>query len=305
VKRDSNQGLSGLVAVLISAILFAGSVPASKALLDEVPPRAMAGLLFLAGGAGLLVLRLALKRIHPALRKEAPIRRGDVPILLLATLFGTILAPILYLEGLDRTSAHRTALLSNLEAVFTIGLAIIFFRERLTPATARGVVLVLIGGVVATFHRKALSGGGFAGAALVSASVLAFAIDTNVTKLLCARDPIVVAGLKGLFGGAVNLLLSESTFRGDPPALPPLALILVVGFFGYGVALAFLVFAMRRIGVARAGAVFATYPGFAFVFSWALLPETPEPKAFVAFVLMAAGLLLLFREPAAVRAASA
>lgn len=74
-----------------------------------------------------------------------------MPILFLIIAFGGMLGPILMLYGLARISALAASLLLNLEAVFTILLAVFVFREHLgspgVTASALGVLgAVLLGG---------------------------------------------------------------------------------------------------------------------------------------------------------------
>ena len=48
---------------ILAAVLYAASVPASKLLLQEVPPTMMAALLYLGAGIGMFLLGLVRKRL--------------------------------------------------------------------------------------------------------------------------------------------------------------------------------------------------------------------------------------------------
>lgn len=67
-----------VLAALASALLFGASTPLAKVLVAEVPPVALAGLLYLGAGAGLLVLRVLRGRLAgAAARREAPLQGND------------------------------------------------------------------------------------------------------------------------------------------------------------------------------------------------------------------------------------
>src|SRR5512134_2638485 len=87
---------------LAAAALFGASAPLAKLLLNDAGPLVLAGLLYLGAGLGLTAARPVIGRLRPA--AEAPIRRGDLPILVGLTLAGGIAGPILMLVGLSRVS---------------------------------------------------------------------------------------------------------------------------------------------------------------------------------------------------------
>ena len=74
-------------------------------------PWLLAGLLYLGSGLGLAAVRVAWRS------KEAGLSRGDLPWLAGAFASGGIVAPVLLLFGLTRSSASEGALLLNLESV--------------------------------------------------------------------------------------------------------------------------------------------------------------------------------------------
>ena len=109
---------------LASALLFGASTPLAKVLLAQLPPLALAGLLYLGAGVGLTVLRLTAQEFKPeASAREAPLAGADWWWLAGAILAGGVIAPVLLMLGLAQTQAATAALLLNLEGVFTALLA--------------------------------------------------------------------------------------------------------------------------------------------------------------------------------------
>ena len=94
----------------------------------------LAGLLY--AGAGVALVMAGAFRRRGA---EAPLQRGDVPVLGAAILGGGILfGPVLLVLGLARLSGLTASLLLNLEAPCTIALAVLFLGERLSRREALG-----------------------------------------------------------------------------------------------------------------------------------------------------------------------
>src|SRR5215469_8077424 len=116
---------SAVTAALAAALLFGASTPLAKQLLRDTSPLLLAGLLYLGSGIGLSVARLVRDRGW-----RAPgLAPTDMRWLLLAIACGGVLAPLILMLGLARTSAAAASLLLNLEAVFTALLAWVVFRE--------------------------------------------------------------------------------------------------------------------------------------------------------------------------------
>src|SRR4051794_15367657 len=102
-----------------AAALFGISTPLAKLLLGDVPPVLLAGLLYGGSAAGLTIWR----GLQGA-RAEGPlVTREAWPWLAGAIACGGVAAPALLMLGLSHTPAATTALLLNLEAVFTTAIA--------------------------------------------------------------------------------------------------------------------------------------------------------------------------------------
>ncbi len=149
--------MAALIAVA-AALLFGATVPLAKTLLAHLPPVALAGLLYLGCGIGLLAI-VAVRRLL-----GVPIRfaRAHVPAFLGSLVSGGIVAPLLFVRGLADTTAGDAALLLNLETVFTVVLARVMLREpfgarvygprmalaTLTQAYGNALGVSVVGGVV-------------------------------------------------------------------------------------------------------------------------------------------------------------
>ena len=91
----------------------------------------------------------------------------------------------------------EASLLLNLEAPFTIGIAVLFFGESLVWRELLGAAAVILGGVILA-SSPGESGVHVLGALAVAGAGLAWAIDNNLSQRLSLRDPVAVTRVKTL-----------------------------------------------------------------------------------------------------------
>jgi drug/metabolite transporter (DMT)-like permease len=292
--KDQRPGY-GMALGIASALLFGASTPAVKTLLALADPWLLAGILYLGAGFG-LALVAAWRRImgHRRYAPYADLKASDWPWLAGAVAAGGMAAPVLLLLGLQLTPAATTSLLLNLEAVFTAGLAVLLFGERLGGRGALGIAAVALGGVVLSWEPDAPLGLSL-GAAAVAAACLAWAVDNNLTRRISGGDAIEITALKGAVAGTANTVIALSL--GAPlPGADTAALGGLIGFISYGVSLAMFVVALRHAGAARTGACFAFAPFAGALLSIFALGEAARFEIIVAGALMAAGMALIAGE---------
>lgn len=286
---------NGILYALLAAFLFGASTPFSKTMVGQVAPVALAGLLYLGSGAGLLVWFI-LRAIGPRAvsDRQARLTRADWPWLGSAILSGGIAGPALLMVGLTVTPASSASLLLNLEGVLTAILAWLVFRENVDRRIAIGMLSIFIAGVLLSWDQSAAYGMPW-GALAIFGACLCWAVDNNVTRKIAASDAVQIACIKGLVAGIVNLSIAVAV--GLPlPALPVAALIAVVGFGGYGLSLVLFVLALRHLGAARTGAYFSAAPFAGAVMAIVLLGEAPNLTFWIAAALMAFGIGLHLTE---------
>lgn len=290
--HDHDVSRSGAVLALLSALLFGVTTPLSKLLLGDISPWLLAGLLYLGSGGGLLVFRLV-RRASGVRSSEAPLRAADLPWLAGLILAGGVIAPILLLIGLTRTPASTASLLLNLEGVFTIAIAWVVFRENVDRRIAVGALAILLGAALLSWqgHVDAI---GWSAMAVVGAC-LGWALDSNLTRMISASDPMQIAMIKGLAAGVVNVALALALGTAWPP-LWAIAAACVLGFFGYGVSLTVYIAALRALGTARTAAYYSVSPFIGAIVAIALFGEPVTTVLIAAGALMAIGLYLHLAE---------
>src|SRR6266542_51586 len=250
---------------LAAAALFGASTPAAKLLVPGTGAVMLAGLLYLGAGLGLTVYG----RFRRA--DEAPLRREDLPALAPLIFAGGIVGPVLLVFGLARVSGVAASLLLNLEAPFTIALAVLAFGDHLSRREALGAVAIVAGGAWLTAAPGPVRADPL-GVAAIAGACAAWALDNNLAQRLALRDPVAVARAKTLAAGAVSVAIA--LVAGDRlPGIPVVVAALAVGAVGYGASIVLHLLATRGVGAARQAALFATAPFIGAIVSLPLLGE--------------------------------
>lgn len=281
--------VQGAVLGLLAAALFGISAPLAKLLLGELRPQVLAGLLYVGAGLGLSLYRVVRRTTN-----EAPLRRSDALPLLGVVLLGGILGPLFMLLGLSRLGALTGSLLMNLEAPFTILLAVLLFKEHLGRYGAAASALILAGAALLKLQPGAARVDGW-GVLLLAGACLCWALDNNLTQRLTLRDPVALVRIKALGAGTVNLLIALALGARLPSARTLMAA-LVLGCFSYGVSVVLDAYALRIVGAAREAAFFATAPFLGALGAVVLCGERLRLADVGAMATMAVGVALLLRE---------
>lgn len=283
----------GAAFAIVSAALFGASIPLAKVLLAEgLDPQLLAGLFYLGSGLGLGLVFLARHAVGASPTEER-LRPRDWPQFALAVLLGGVLAPILLMFGLARTSAASASLLQNLEGLATMAIAWIVYRENVDRRLLVGALAILAGALLLGWTGGSFRAG--SGALLIAAACLAWGADNNLTRPLSKADPVEIAAIKGLAAGTVNVGIALAA-SAHLPAMQAVLAAGVVGFFAYGVSLVLYVLGLRHLGAARTAAYFSTAPFIGAALALALFSEAPSAKLLLAGVLMGTGLYLHLKE---------
>jgi drug/metabolite transporter (DMT)-like permease len=285
----------GPLLALIAAAFFGGATAAAKALLGDVTPFMLAGLLYLGSGLGLGSFLLAGRLFRAKRGYSYSLTRSDLPWLAGAVICGGILAPLLLMWGLLRTPASTTSLLLNLEGVLTALIAWLVFRENIGSKVLMGLLAIVAGAVFLSISPAGGTDGGMAGRIAIVAACFCWAVDNNLTRRISAGNPAVIAGIKGLFAGTVNLSIALTLGQSIPRA-PVAMMSCLVGFIGYGASLVLFILALRAMGAARTGALFSTAPFIGALASLLFLGERASPMLLPAALLMGLGIWLQMGE---------
>jgi drug/metabolite transporter (DMT)-like permease len=193
----------------------------------------------------------------PFLLRAVPALR-DWPLVAVIGVCGGALAPALFLLGLARTSSVAAALLTTMEAVFTLLLA--YGLGERTTRRGYGVIaamLVLAAVVVTDLDVTAVLAGAALGNLLVLASTVFWSVDNNVSRVLSARNAIpALVSAKCLLATAVLAVAATATQSPLLPVPDDVPLLAFLGVAVHGGAICLFYVGLREIGAMRTGALF-------------------------------------------------
>ena len=296
----------GYVSAVVSAVLFGINSTLNKITLQNVHPTVVAGMIYFIGGVFLFGIHASplCKRILALFEtpeSETKIASRDFRILAFVILCGSIIAPLLLLNGLSETTAINASLLLNAESLFTVLIAVVFLKERGTRREYLSIFMLLIGVVFVTtngeFRRLSLTEN-ILGNLLIIGACLFWGIDNNLSRFLSKkRDIILVTGLKCFIGGLA--LLTISFLLGIDFSLPLTSIpyLLSVGTLSIAFSILLFLFALRKIGSMRTGVIYSTSSLFGAVLAFAVLRESFTPIQLIAGLVMLLGVYVLYRYP--------
>jgi len=284
------------VSAVASALLFGTSSTLNKIALENVHPTVIAGMIYFIGGVFLFGIHFSplskkILALFESPEIEPKITTKDFGILAFVILCGSVIAPLLLLNGLNQTTAINTSLLLNAESLFTALIAFVFLSERGTRKEYLGITMLLIGVVFVTtngeFQRLTITEN-IAGNLLIVGACLFWGIDNNLSRFLSKkRDIILITGLKCFIGGLA--LLALSFVLGVPFSIPPISIpyLLSVGAFSIAFSILLFLFALRKIGSMRTGVIYSMSSLFGAVLAFLILREP------FSFIQLAAGAIML------------
>ena len=279
------QRTRGIALAILAAALYAINAPFSKLLLAYLPPTLMAGFLYEGAGLGMGLLALVRKARHKP-SDERKLTRAELPYTI-AMILLDIAAPICLMIGLKATTAANAALLNNFEIVATALVALMVFRETISPRLWLGILFVTVSCGILSFEDSSSLHFSY-GSLFVLLAAVCWGFENNCTRKISSKDPMQIVLLKGVFSGIGSVLIG--LWIGERiTVLWSVAAVLVLGFVAYGLSIYYYVYAQRLLGAARTSAYYAVSPFLAAGFSLLLFREIPSGRYFLALVLMIVG----------------
>lgn len=301
------RGNLGYVSAVSSALLFGMGTTLNKIVLAETHPTVVAGLIYLFAGLFLLLVRLSplhrkvISATETSTNTEKGVRRRDLATLALVVLSGSTVAPYLFLNGLNQTTAIDASLLQNAESLFTVLIALVFLKEHASRKDWIGILLLGTGALfLATngeFAKLTLTES-LLGNALIVAACLFWGIDNNLSKFLSRKEDLVlITALKCLAGGTVLLLLAQILRLEFHVSLYAFPYLVTAGAFSIGFSILFFLLSLREIGAMKTGIIFSTSALFGAAFAFATLRESFTAVQALAGLTMLLGVYMIYRTP--------
>ena len=278
----------------IAAILFGASVVAVRVAVQDIPPFTLAILRF--GQGGFLLILLLLIWTRDLLR----IRWRDVPYLvLLGVIFFTIF-PVTFNASLRLTEASRGALMLATMPLWSVLLARLAKRERLSTRQISGVLLTFAGVSVVLAERGLTFAGtslSLVGDVLMLVTAVCGAVYGVLAKRMLTRyKAMTVTAYTMMFG---TLLLVPAAFFEDFSSVmarmrpDTVMLVLFLGIFGGAIGYFLWTFALTRLSPTQVAVYANLNPMVATLLGATLLAEKLTGIFLAGFAAVLAGVLLV------------
>lgn len=286
------KGLKATVFAVLAATLYAINVPLSKLLLEHAAPTMMAAFLYLGAGIGLFILG-RIQKVSGRGASAEPLTKADLPYTVGMVVLD-IIAPILLMLGIERTSSANVSLLNNFEIVATSLIALFIFKEVISKRTWLAIVLVTVASAILSFEGA----GSFEfniGSLLVLGAATCWGLENNCTKMISGKSSVQIVTIKGCFSGLGSLVVAFAVGE-SLPATKYIAFILLLGFVAYGLSINFYIMAQKDLGAAKTSAYYSVAPFLGVGFSMALLGEAPGAQFYIALAIMALSTVIMVKD---------
>ncbi|MEH2479119.1 drug/metabolite transporter (DMT)-like permease [Nitrobacteraceae bacterium AZCC 2146] len=279
----------------LTSLFWAGNMVLGRYVSGHVPPVTMACVRWI--GAFFLLLPFA----WPHLRRDWPILRAHIPLMLMLAFTGFAANTVLAYWGLKYTQALNALLIQSAGPLCVALWTLILFGVRLTLAQLLGIAASLLG-VLAIILRGDLAALASVeinkGDAMVAAALLVFGIYSALMLRRPVTHPMSLIAFTTGCGALMTIPLNIwELASGAPLVLDMLTLVTLIYMIIFPSALAYLFFnrGIALIGPNRAAPFFHMMPVFGSAMAIVFLGEKPELFHLVGYVLVLAGVFIASR----------
>jgi drug/metabolite transporter (DMT)-like permease len=289
-ERNTDLGL--VVLTLVWGLNFA----VVKGALELIPALAFNALRF----------PIAALTVYLILRMQGPLTlpdRKDLPKLALLGIGGNGIYQLLFIHGLDRTSAGNSALILATVPVWTLLLSAAAGEARLDRRILLGITTTLLGMGFVVLGGEAqvgFQGTTLPGDLMILGSALLWALYTVGSRGLILRYGSVPVTAWTLWAGTLPLvLLGVPELRvldwGEIPVLAGWGAVVFAGVLALGLSYVLWYRGVHRLGSARTAVYSNLVPVVAVLSAWPLLGEIPGPLQWVGMGVIGFGIILTRR----------
>jgi drug/metabolite transporter (DMT)-like permease len=280
-------------ALLVVQASFGGFSVFGKYVLGTLPPLALAGLRMSFAMPILVLLSLRRDRSVPP--------RTEMPRLALLGLLGVCLNQMLFIFGLQRTTAISATILITSIPVFTLLVGALLRFDRIDVRGAIGVAVAVCGALVMldpsnlTFHGSA-----FTGNLLIVLNCLSYSFFLVLARPMLTRlSPSTVVAWSFVFGGAFTILASLPSMIAVPYQALPVMTWVGIGYiviFATVLSYSLNTWAIRQSSPGLVAAYTTLQPVVAALLATIFLGETAGWREAAGFLLIVAGLAVISKK---------
>ena len=289
-----NKNIIGNITALSAIIFFSTYIIFSKILIEHLPAHTLAAL---SQALSVIALLFAFGVI-PEFKKIYRLPTKSLIILLIMSLLATVVGPLLFLKGLQNTTATNSVLISCLESVFTGIISALWLKEKITRQQFIGT-LIMFGGLHLIITKGMseqiqFNGGDF----FIILATISWAMATNIFKKFFHKiSPELVVIFRNTVGALVLFFILPYIFNFQhdfspltkPEVIIPLILLSVLTIV---IAQSLWYKALELIPATRISTISLLSPIFGVTFAVLVLGEKLAAYHFYGGALIIFGLIL-------------
>jgi drug/metabolite transporter (DMT)-like permease len=276
------------------ALIWGVNIPIMKIGLDQCDPFVFNAIRLLI--SAIVLAAFALRERRRGILPRRGIRRRQILI------FGILVAglyQVLFLLGIDRTTAGNVGLIMATVPAWTAVLARIFIGEKLRSIAWGGLFLALVGTVVVALQKNDLSSGRehSIGNLIILGAAFAWAAGTVYSRpLLRYISPMQLSASAAFITLPVHLLMAVGAYENNVSELQSVNLWLIIlyaGVLSSGLALPMWNFGVRHAGAAHAAVIQNLIPVIAIIAAWFSRGEAATATQLFGGALILGGLVIM------------
>ncbi|MBQ0106677.1 MAG: DMT family transporter [Methanocorpusculum sp.] len=271
---------------LLAAVCTALKTPLAKLMMEQCDAVSTSAFIHLGMLIGMALIAV-FGRKTPLMDRERHLQKKDTPLLILIILAGTV-AALLVNFGLLSTTATTVVVLNNFTLVATALLAFFIFKEKISKRLWIAIVFITLGvmilsiGDITAFSLTP-------GALLIVGGTLCYGFANNIMKKVSNRNPVETSIVKA-FGVTLLSFALMPFFGSTLPSLSTIVFMMVIGFLTSGLGFLFTLYAQRKLGAAKTGAISGIHPLLGIIASIIIFSEIPNLAFGAALLLIIPGL---------------
>ena len=277
---------------ILAALLYAINIPLSKLLLRHVDATMIAAFLYLGAGIGMMIYGFINNLMIKEKKKEL-LTRKELPYTV-AMVILDIIAPILLMFGIGKTTSANVSLLNNFEIVVTSLIALVIFKEVVSKKLWVAIGLVTIASTILSFDGN----GAFIfneGSLFILGACICWGLENNCTKMISNKSSEEIVIIKGCFPGLGSFIVAL-ILRENIPEFNWIISVFILGFVAYGLSINFYIMAQKELGAAKTSAYYSVAPFLGVAFSMILLGERPTIQFYIALVIMIVSTVIMVKD---------
>ena len=152
-----------------------------------------------------MIIIALVRKIKKNRTNELKLTKSELPYTV-AMILLDIRTPICLMFGLNATTAANASLLNNFEIVATAIIALMIFKEKISPRLWFGILFITVSCGILSFED--LSSLQFTyGSLFVLLAAVCWGFENNCTRKLSSKDPLQIVLLKGIFSGLGSVII--------------------------------------------------------------------------------------------------